>query len=681
MAKAIIFFGSFLTFALELTVGRTLLPFFGSAASVWVTSLCVFQVLLVAGYAYGAVFRNPRVHAALLLVASVYTICVAPVLPYARLGLGAASSAWASVAVAVLAASGPVFVLFCANCTLVQRHSGGEYGLYAWSNLGSLAGLAFGALVLDPFVPVSWQWRIIGVGGIAIGSWFFRRGPFDNDGAIGARDKGGVNGEPLTSMLPWAVLSGIGSASMTAATAYVTSDIIGVPLVWAVILGIYLTSWAVAFSRWGERLYLAFRVLGAAATLCVAVAACTSLGEPSARFLWNSVAVAGFLFFGLTALHSKLYSLRPPAKSLGRYYLAISAGGAVGGVLAAVVAPIVFSWVAEWPLCIAAVACAIAAGGVHGASATTAGRFALRTLPVVVAAVLFVGLVRDSHDADGRIVRRERGFYGVLTVREKTLQSPYGEVARRSLFNGRTCHGFQVDAPSMREKPSMYYSLNGGGIAFTNHPSYTMSRPMEVGMVGLGIGTLAAYGRSGDVFTFYEISREDIRIAKDDGLFTYLSDSCAAIDIREGDARIELAKDRDSGKKFDILVIDAYSGDAVPIHLVTAEAFRLYADIVKDDGMLALHVSNWHVDLWPIVKAAAREIGFDVIGVSSDAVPGELAAATDWAFLMRSPRNLIMPTCCHRIDWDKVPDRRLPTDMRGSLLPFIKFNFAAPIKD
>lgn len=200
-------------------------------------------------------------------------------------------------------------------------------------------------------------------------------------------------------------------------------------------------------------------------------------------------------------------------------------------------------------------------------------------------------------------------------------------------------------------------------------------------MVGLGIGTLAAYGRSGDVFTFYEISREDIRIAKDDGLFTYLSDSRAEIDIREGDARIELAKDRDSGKKFDILVIDAYSGDAVPIHLVTAEAFRLYADIVKDDGMLALHVSNWHVDLWPIVKAAAREMGFDVVGVSSDAAPGELAAATDWAFLMRRPRNLIMPTCCHRIDWDKVPDRRLPTDMRGSLLPFIKFNFAAPIKD
>lgn len=680
MAKAVIFFGSFLTFALELTVGRTLLPLFGSAASVWVTSLCVFQVLLVGGYAYGAVFRNLRVHAALVLVASAYTVCAAPILSHACFGSCAASYGWTGVAVAVLAASGPAFVLLSANSTLVQRLSGGEYGLYAWSNIGSLTGLAFGSLVLDPFVPVSWQWRIIGAGGAAIGLFYLTR-----KGGIGGDDfaetdlpSGGVHG---ASILSWMVLTGVGSASMTAATAYVTADIIGVPLVWAVILGIYLASWVVAFSPWGERSYSAFRVLGAMATFGVAVVAVFGPDEPSARFLWNTLGIAFFLFFGLTAVHSRLYSLRPPAQDLGRYYLSISVGGAVGGVLAAVVVPIVFSWVAEWPLCIVAVALAITTGGVRGISAPPVARRVLHSLPAIVAAVLAVGLIRDNNSADGRIVRRERGFYGVLTVREKTLQSPYGKAVRRALFNGRTCHGFQVDAQPLRGKPSMYYSLNGGGIAFTNHPSYTVASPMKVGMVGLGIGTLAAYGRRGDIYRFYEISGEDVRMATDTGLFTYLSDSRAAIDIREGDARIELEKDRKRGEKFDILVIDAYSGDAVPIHLVTAEAFRLYADIVKDDGMLALHVSNWHIDLWPIVKAAAREIGFHVVGVSSDAAPGELAAATDWAFMTRNSINLVMPTCCHRIDWDKVSDRRLPTDACGSLLPFVKFNFAAPIKE
>ena len=204
---------------------------------------------------------------------------------------------------------------------------------------------------------------------------------------------------------------------------------------------------------------------------------------------------------------------------------------------------------------------------------------------------------------------------------------------------------------------------------------------MKVGMIGLGVGTLATYGRQGDRYMFYEISPEDIAIATDTNMFTYLSDSAASIDIRQGDARIELGKDVSRGERFDVLVIDAYSGDAVPLHLMTAEAFRLYRRAVNDDGVIAVHLSNWHLNLWPLMKAAAAELGWSVCGLTSDAVLGEFAAATDWAFLTGKPLSAIAPLCCRKVDWSCVKNVKLPTDDMGSILPFIHFNYAPPVVD
>lgn len=351
----------------------------------------------------------------------------------------------------------------------------------------------------------------------------------------------------------------------------------------------------------------------------------------------------------------------------------------MGGILTGVVAPLAFDWIAEFPLALVA-ACGMLSVGLFQLRCAGDERFPRNVGFCVLGAIaVFISCGSLLGDANGqRRLWRARGFYGAVSVRNDLVRYANGTTRDIHVFyHGKTVHGTQI--PDIPAKPTLYYSLNGGGIAFESYAPRKEGRPIRAGFVGMGIGTLATYGRPGDVFRFYEICPEAVQAATNTCLFTFISDSKAKIEIVEGDARLELERDRRQGMPpFDILIVDAYSGDSVPTHLITREAFSIYRSIMKPDGIFALHLTNWHMNLWPLVKAAAQEFGWQVTGTYSGQVIGEFAEETGWAFLTDGPFSPRMPTCCRQVDWNKVRDKPLLRDECGSLLPYIEFNYVPP---
>lgn len=694
-----IFWGSFLSFGVQPLAGRTLLPHFGGSGAVWVTCLCAFQVLLLAGYWYAfvpaaATGRRAGVHLLLVVLAgsamAAFGLRGDAVLGTLT-GLGPLAGVLAGVAVSV----GAVAVVLSANSTVVQSWSGGGrevYRLYAVGNAGSFVGLLVYPLLVEPFVSLRWQWVGFAAGtwGYAVLLWLVWRSRPRAEGTAGGDrpsletvgDEGGRRRRPGGGWWLWLAVPMATSGLLTAATAHLTVDFTPMPLLWALLLGAFLLSWVAGFSRLGERFLPVMAAAGALALLAAGVAMFPR-GVPMRRFYWSLGAAFGTLLFTCGALHGWLFRARPEAGRLHVYYLCIAVGGAVGGLLCGVAAPLAFRSIAEYPLALAAAAGLLAAllAGLEGGAATAWVKKAGYGILAGAAICAFVARVGER-ETIGRVVRSERGFHGVVSVREITVRNAAGKEHReRWLYNGTTAHGFQVLIEGREMTPTMYYNLSGGGIALKSHPAYTNGAPMRVGMVGMGVGTLAAYGREGDFYRFWEISPEVIGVATNEAYFTFVPRSKAEVEVVEADGRLALERERRTGEpQYDVLVIDAFTGDSVPTHLITEEAFRLYVDRLNEDGILALHVSNWHIDLWPTMKAAAARLGLFEVGTYSPAVPGEFAAETGWVFMSRRPFEPVMPNCCHAVDWDRVRDEPLITDGRGSLLFDIRFGVVPPFK-
>ena len=694
-----IFWGSFLSFGVQPLAGRTLLPHFGGSGTVWVTCLCAFQVLLLAGYWYAfvpaaATRQRAGIH---LLAVALAGMAMAmfglrgEVVLNALAGLDPRTGVLAGVVASV----GMAAVVLSANSTVVQAWSGGGrdvYRLYAVGNAGSFVGLLAYPLLVEPFVALRWQWI-----GFAVGAWVYaallwlvwRERKRTTDGK-GSGPSAASVGEGCRKEVRrhvdwwlWVAVPMATSGLLTAATTHLTSDFTPMPLLWALLLGAFLLSWVVGFSRMGERYLPVLAAAGALALLAAGIAMFPR-GVPMRRFYWSLGAAFGTLFFTCGALHGWLFRTRPEAGMLHMYYLCIAVGGAAGGLLCGVAAPLAFNSIAEYPLALAAAAGLLAAllAGLEDGAATAWVKKAGYCVMACAAVCAFVARVGER-EVIGRVVQSERGVHGVVSVREITVRNAAGKEHReRWLYNGTTAHGFQVLVEDQERTPTMYYNLSGGGIAFKSHPAYTNGTPMRVGMVGMGVGTLAAYGRQGDLYRFWEISPEVIGVATNDSYFTFVSRSKAKVEVVEADGRLALERERRAGEpRYDVLVIDAFTGDSVPTHLVTEEAFRLYMDRLEDDGILALHVSNWHIDLWPTMKAAATRLGLFEVGTYSPAVPGEFAAETGWVFMSRRPFESVMPNCCHEVDWEKVRDVPLITDGRGSLLFDIRFGVMPPFKE
>ncbi len=726
MYALVIFLGSFLLFGIQPMLGRLLLPGFGGSAAVWSVCLAAYQVLLLAGYVYAhGVSRMRRgrqwgIHALALVVAGAWSLGVAAMWPQVYDQIGNTSLPGLEVLMYVAAFIGLPYVLLASGSSLlqawlVQRKGRRVYGLYAVSNLGSFLGLFFYPLVVEPFVPLAWQWWgfatafcCYGLLVIAAGRMLLREGADDTADAAPAREEMAVAlPRPLTRAWLWVALPGMTSFLLVAVTNHLTLDVTPIPLMWAMLLGLFLLSYVIGFSRLGEK--------GLAAWMFLCVVSLLGLGYLLVMKGTNNVRFVeslrwGGLAFGLVCvfLHSWLYTIRPVAKeSLTRFYLGIAVGGAIGGVFGSLVCPLIFNTILEWPLGIVAIAAGLGwfIFAWRRRDLVWFNRCALVALAAVP--VLVVWSFKRNPVLEGDVLTEFRNFYGTLTLTRRDVTRP-GE-RHQDAFNlthGKTLHGMQSkkywdDDPVIPERAmedkamrsswdrfpmltvikhplahdvqaTTYYGPAGGGAAVvTRHASKGTNETLRVGLVGLGAGTMAAWANEGDVFRFYEINAAVPDIALDDRHFNFLSSSKADVEIVIGDARKILeAEDKAGFPGWDVLVIDAYSGDSIPFHLATKEAFELYRRRLAPGGILAVHLSNWHIDLMPLVKAVAVETGMTVHGVMSGA-QGEVSAAS-WAFFAEEDFKLIAPLGIE-VDWAQVKAMpRVPTDTHGSLIPLVR---------
>ena len=736
-----VFAGSALLFVLQPLLGRTLLPPFGGTAAVWTVCLAAYQALLLAGYLYAHALakRPPRaqraLHAALLALAAVWAAGFAFLRPALTGAAGGGGAPALEVLLCVLLFAGVPYVLLSAGSSLVQAWVSGHedeagerpgargvYRLYAVSNLGSLLGLLAYPFALEPFVPLAAQWwgfaaclaayaALVSLAGRRL----MPRGPGAPAAAPGAAPAaapapaGGAGVPPAAQPRPprrhsflsvpsfqssianrcslianspappapllWLALPALSSFTLVAVTGRLTLETTPMPLFWVLLLSAFLLSWVAGFSGLCARL-LAPAFFAALAS-CVWAGAAQRLDAASA-FEWLLLPGVAFLFFGGTFLHGWLYAARPAPELLTRFYLGVAAGGAAGGAAGSLLAPLLFRTVAEFPLAVALVALA---GWRFARNAPLGGNARRAACCLAVAAAVCAALCRAPLAAGHRVIARERNFYGTLRVERAVLKSALGsEQAVHYFKHGNTTHGLQFRGSGLSLLPTAYYGEHAGGFPIASHPKRLAGKPLRVGVVGLGVGVLAAHGLEGDTFRFYEINPQVVGIATNPALFSFLADCPASVGIAGGDARKRLEEERARGEEgFDALVVDVFSGDSIAPHMVSAEAFALYRDRLAEGGILGVHVSNWHIDLFPVCKAAAARLGMNVAGVAAqaDAARGEMPSM--WAFLSDAPLPP-PPAKSREVDFSRVRDIVPPADGCGSLLGLIRFIEPPPLK-
>jgi hypothetical protein len=398
----------------------------------------------------------------------------------------------------------------------------------------------------------------------------------------------------------------------------------------------------------------------------------------AALFKLNLAGGLALLFAGCTFLHGWLYRLRPHGQGLTRYYLANAVGGAFGGITASLLMPTLFRRVVEYPLMLGMVAAVIAAACLawrHKPGQTVA-------LPwwagVAGLLVTLGGIAYHIAFADmkGRTsLYADRGFFGTIEVLEIPAASRTGTGVLHEFIHGATVHGLQARIPGKERMPTAYFTPDSGGLAIVQHPKYKRGQPMRVAVVGMGIGVLTAYCRSNDFYRCYEISPEVVKVAQDPTLFSFLADAPGRVEVVLGDGRKELEKERAHGEeRFDVIFVDAFTGDNLPYHLSTQEAFQLYLDRLAPDGILAVNISNWHLDLLPLIRAVSKELDIPAVAFRQEGKVGQLRFGAAWAMMMRNPPDdFKFPADAQLAALQHVTRMRLPTDDKGSFVGLVNW--------
>ncbi len=652
---------AFLLFMVQPMVGKHILPWFGGGPGVWTLCLTFYQSTLFLGYVYAHLLieqiareRQPFVHALVFAAA----LAVLPVLPGESWQPETGVDPSARILMILLVNVGLPFFLLAATGPLLQawfaraQPSRSPYPLYAASNFGSLLALVSYPVLIEPQISLPqasrlWSWGFASCGiAILACAWLAKSGPR----VVGAVADGKTESVAARDVALWILLPAVAVVLLLGITNKLCLDVASVPFLWIAPLCIYLITLIVCFAS--DRAYRrgAFSSLAAISTLVLVLVWLSSdkLGRwmyGSASILPQVVVYSLALFSTCMLAHGELYRLRPPPARLTAYYLCISGGGALGGLFVGLVAPRIFSNYYELPLGLGAcwilflLACRRDPdSGLHAGGPGRARRIA--AVVGVGALVALIGVAAfpergvlaggDGNQPERRVLLQERNFFGVLTIQEVRAVNP--ERYQLELSSGTTMHGVQLVVPAPR-LPTSYFSTHSG-IGFVMRGRGAGERT-KVGVIGLGVGTLAAYGRSGDHFRFYEIDPHVIRIARDDGRFSFLGDSAAEIEILPGDARLTLQSELQRGlvDDFDLLVLDAFNSDAIPMHLLTREAFRLYERRVAPNGVLALHVSAEYVDLVPLVFRMAENVGFHALAISNQ--EHQVSSYSDWVILSR----------------------------------------------
>ena len=600
-----IFLSAFLLFQVQPMIGKMILPWFGGSASVWTTCMLFFQSILLLGYLYShwVVARlTPRqqslLHMALLLAA----LLLIPISPSdAWKPTGAENPTLRILGLLAVSIGLPYFVLSTTG-PLVQAWFAREraglvpYRLFALSNLGSMLALIAYPLAIEPVLPTRWQsWTWSGLFALFVVSCGLLAWRGRNSQSIHSHSAEKLPPLSRRQLALWAALAACPSILMVADTSFLTENIAPIPLLWVAPLALYLLSFILAFERHGwyqRRIYLPLLVLGLAALAWLPTLGVSEMPIKVAM----AINLAAF-FVACMVCHGELSRQQPHPGQLTTYYLMLAVGGMVGGFFVGVIAPYFFN--SHYELSIG-----ILLTGLVAAIAVIPGikfpRPLLRgaTIAGCVLVLAGIGWIRvtdhqqENADADALL----RNFYGTLTVRTNTDEH------WRTMLHGQVVHGRQFLAPEKAALPTTYYSPEGG--AGKTLLAKAGNGPLRVGVFGIGVGTLATYGHAGDYYRLYDIDPLVIEVAQKH--FSFLAQTKAKTDIVLGDARLQL--ERETPQQFDVLVVDAFSGDSVPIHLLTRQAFELYFRHLKPDGVLAIHITNRYLDLRPVIKTAADHL-------------------------------------------------------------------------
>ncbi len=645
-----IFWGACLLFLVQPLIARFILPWFGGGPAVWTTCMLFFQVLLLGGYAYAhfSISRlTPRRQVITHLCLLVLSVVLLPITPGDHWKPTDGSHAAGHILLLLLACLGLPYLVLSATGPLLQAWFSkanpgvSPYRLYALSNIGSLLALLAYPFVLEPQLARQdqaeyWSYGLVLYAGLA--AWCGVK-VWHSDGADAAKSASAED-EPAPTLLRrllWFALPSCGVMLLLAITNKLCQDIAVVPFLWVLPLSLYLLSFIVSFDspRWYHRgfwLPLLGILLGLVLQNLYQAESHPDITPLATLYL-------GTLFVACMVCHGEVFRLRPGANRLTGYYLSISAGGAVGGLFVALVAPFVFPDYFELHLALfLTAALVIIVLRQDPALPFRQGRARWAwSVPFIALAAMGYGLADVATTSLRGSLSTTRGFYGVLKVNDNDSGNP--DLHHLTLQHGATIHGLQYVDPEKRTFASSYYtSTSGIGRLLRAHKP---GGGRKVGAIGLGCGTLATWGRAGDTFRFYEINHDVARLAT--STFTYLKDSKAKNELVMGDARLSM--EREADQQYDVIVLDAFSSDAIPVHLLTLEAFDHYQRHLKPDGVIAVHVSNRYLDLHPVVYRIADKIGFPAITIDDNDTAYEDAGfyGSDWIIMTRNQVLLQQP--------------------------------------
>lgn len=653
-----VFLSAFLLFQVQPLISKAILPWFGGSPSVWTTCMIFFQSLLVAGYAYAHFlnrshnrWRNFLIHTT-LLVAAAFALPVVPEVtwkptdgqqPVVRILLLLAATV--GLPYLMLASSGPLLQTWFSQ--LFPNRS--PYRLYALSNAGSLLAL----LTYPWFVETSlslqqqgWWWGTLFLCYAAAGiylNWIVAKSI-----PVGGILDPASDPIPSTSIdwIHWVALPALATVALLSVTNHLCRDVAVVPFLWIAPLVIYLFSFITTF-EW-ERFYSRrtwSRWLVLATLLVVATffhqelqsfAKGLGLGWPISRWLRKPIVEIPICLFWLFCIcvvcHGEAVSRKPPSHQATRFYLSLSAGGAIGGIFVGIVCPVIMNhyWEFHGSLFLGALLAAIILSKELSRFVPQNSRYQPILSKALPLGTVLAGASLLPTAWNDPVLARKRGFYGVISVRELDRDRPLQH--GRGLYNGKILHGFQFMDPSRKNAATTYYGPDSAPDAVIQYFK-GIKKPLRVGVIGLGVGTIATYLAPEDRLCYYEIDPLVIEIQ--DKFFTYYKDCPAEKQIVLGDARIQM--ERQAPQEFDAIFVDAFSGDAIPVHLLTIEAMAVYEKHLATGGIVAFHISNRYLNLHPVIDGLAKSNGLHSIRLHTTKADGIHTTASDWIVLTKDP--------------------------------------------
>jgi len=692
---ATIFLSAFLLFLIQPLISKYILPWFGGTASVWTMTMLFFQTTLLLGYVYAHLiskYLRPRKQIILHLLLLFITLITLSILPKDSLKPQANDNPVLHILILLSLAVGLPAIILSATSPLIQnwfakvKTKESPYQLYALSNAGSLLGLISFPFYLEPLLSIKTQSRLwsalffIFVLLFIFSAAYLFRSSFGKKEDFKAELNADADPKPdLKKIFLWLAFSACASILLLAVTNKISQDISVVPIFWVVPLSLYLFSFIIPFGsqKFAKRFSKEFPYCLMCAAVIIVVFWLV-MGIISVK-LWQIVTLLFLLFFFSLVCNVELVKSKPGPQYLTIFYLMVALGGVLGASLTGLVAPLIFNSYAELPL-ILAICLAL--------SLWLAWADKIRRLylffcqkRIIYRKIFYVGLILFAMYvfltclAIGLFFKNfypistlvaSRNFYGTLRVKELKGANPDNN--ELVLISGGTIHGLQFTEMEKHKIPTTYYGKNSGlGFVF----NYFSDKKLRVGAIGLGTGTLAAFGKKGDYIKFYEINPQVVDLNKK--YFTFLKDSLADIEIVLGDGRLSL--EREQPQNFDLIVVDVFTGDSIPIHFLTKEAFEIYLKHLTSDGLLAVDINNRYLDLRPVLFKLAKTFNLQVDEIRTSGNENEGTTLTSWVLLSRHNQFFDSPRIKNNENQEivKVDNFKLWTDDYSNLFSVLKF--------